>query len=267
MVTILDTIIAHKRSEVAALRGERRRFSGRRTPARAFIDALARRPLLSLIAEVKKASPSRGVIAERFDPVEIAGRYEAGGAQALSVLTDERFFQGSPDYLVRVRDATSLPVLRKDFIIDPLQIEQSAALGADAVLLIAAALSNAQLEELYRSAEEMEIVPLVEVHTMREMERVMRLDPPLLGINNRDLATFTVDVGTTLAIAAELPPEKIIVSESGIADGSGTARLMEAGVSAILVGEALMRCEDPGPLIEELLHADSSEDLRNHAVR
>lgn len=267
MVTILDTILEHKRAEVAVLRRQGRRFSGRERPARAFIDALARRPRLSLIAEVKRASPSRGIIAENFDPVKIAERYEAGGAQALSVLTDERFFQGSPEFLVRVGEAVSLPVLRKDFIIDPLQVEQSAGLGADALLLIAAALSNAQLEELYRAAEELEIVPLVEVHTMREAERVMRLDPPVLGINNRDLATFSVDIGTTLAIAAELPPEKIIVSESGIMDGSGTARLMAAGVSAVLVGEVLMRLEDPGPLIEELLHADSSEDLRDHAVR
>ena len=254
MPTILDTIVEHKREEVRRLKAGGLGRSARTDPGRGFARALDRRPRLSLIAEVKKASPSRGVIRPDFDPPTIARSYERGGAHALSVLTDTGFFQGSPDYLAAVRESVALPVLRKDFIIDPIQVEQTAGINADAMLLIAAILSDRQMEELYSAAAEMEIDVLIEVHSARELDRVLKLSPPLVGINNRDLSTFTVDVATTMRLVEAIPSETAVVSESGIHRGEQTARLMEAGVSAVLVGESLMRHHDPAPLIRELCH-------------
>ncbi|MBD3241301.1 MAG: indole-3-glycerol phosphate synthase TrpC [Chitinivibrionales bacterium] len=255
MSTILDTILEAKREEVAALRTSVTSFAPSSTAHRPFADALDRLPKMAIIAEVKKASPSKGVIRDDFDPVMIAAAYERAGASAISVLTDERFFQGSCDYLRAVRETVMLPVLRKDFIIDPLQVEQTAHIGADAMLLIAAALSDAQMAELAAAAAQYGIEPLIEVHNGAELERVMQLSPRVIGINNRDLATFTCDPRTTLELLPRIPPETIVVSESGIGGAHDTQRLRQAGARAVLVGESLMRRDDPAPLIRELANA------------
>jgi len=255
MPHILDTIVGQKRAEVRALKSQAGGFGARRTQPRGFSAAISRRPLLSVIAEVKKASPSKGVIRPDFDAVAIGRSYKAGGAAAISVLTDERFFMGSTGYLTAVREAVDLPVLRKDFIIDPVQVEQTAALDADAMLLIAAILDDTALAELHAAAIELGIDPLVEVHDRAELERVLRIGPKIIGINNRDLRTFTCDLSVTAGLAGLVPPSIPVVSESGIENAGQTAALMKAGVSAILVGESLMRCSDPGPLIRELSHA------------
>jgi len=255
MPTILDTILEHKRREVDLLRATHPAFGARTTPRRPFLEALDRAPEIAVIAEVKKASPSKGLIREDFEPVDIAQSYERGGARAVSVLTDERSFQGRLSYLLAVRQAVSLPVLRKDFIIDPLQVEQTAHAGADAMLLIAAALSDQQMAELFTAACELDVEPLVEVHNATELERAMRLSPPLIGINNRDLATFECSLGTTIALAGRIADKALIVAESGIESGEQTGRLRDAGVGAVLVGESLMRLTDPAPKIRELSHA------------
>jgi len=207
---------------------------------------------MAVIAEVKKASPSKGVIRPDFAPAAIARGYERGGAHALSVLTDTRFFQGALDHLTAVRAAVSLPVLRKDFIIDPIQVRQSAAAGADALLLIVAALSERQLAELHGAAAELGLDALVEVHTGAELDRALALKPRLIGINNRDLSTFTCDIAATLDLMKRVPARTTAVSESGIRSGAQTAALRAAGVKAVLVGESLVRLADPGPRIREL---------------
>jgi indole-3-glycerol phosphate synthase len=255
MPTVLDSIVEQKRREVAALRARGGNAGRRSEPRRPFALALCREGELTVIAEVKKASPSRGVIRPDFDPEAIARTYHAGGAAALSVLTDETFFQGSLDYLANVRRAVPLPVLRKDFIIDPLQVQQAAAANADALLLIAAILSDGQLSELAACAAACDVEVLVEVHDAGELERVLRLSPTLIGINNRDLRTFTCDIGTTLGLVRAIPRGVTVVSESGIENGNQAAQLLRAGVSAVLVGESLMRLADPGPLIREIVHA------------
>jgi indole-3-glycerol phosphate synthase len=250
---ILDTIIQHKREEVKSLYARRSEFTGGRSkPARKFADALKRNLCMSLIAEVKKASPSKGLICANFDPEAIAKKYESGGADAVSVLTDEKFFMGSAEYLTCVRNAIQLPVLRKDFIIDPVQVEQTACLNADAMLLIAAALSDMQLKELYDTAIQKGIEPLVEIHNSTELDRVMKLSPIIIGINNRNLATFEVSLETTISLVSRIPMGVTVVSESGIFTGKDTAMLKEAGVHAVLVGESLMRAGDVGGLIREL---------------
>ena len=255
MANILTTILEHKRDEVKRLRRERSAFArGRADAKRPFVQSLNIKPELALIAEVKKASPSKGLICENFNPVQIAKTYEQGKANAVSVLTDERFFQGSLQYLKDIRDAISLPVLRKDFIIDPVQVEQSAAANADALLLIAAALSDAQIEELYYAGAELDVDVLIEVHDCRELDRAMKLSPPLIGINNRNLETFEVNLSTTLVTIECLHQEAAVVSESGIFTGEDTAKLIEVGVSAVLVGESLMRSENAEELIKELRH-------------
>jgi indole-3-glycerol phosphate synthase len=255
MATILSTIIEHKREEVKKLSREKTGFAGGRTDTkRPFAEALNIRPQLALIGEVKKASPSKGVIRADYDPVPIAESYEQAQANAVSVLTDERFFQGSLQHLKDIRAAVALPVLRKEFIIDPLQVQQSAHANADALLLIAAALSDSQMEELYAASNELDVDVLIEVHDCRELDRVMKLSPPLVGINNRNLETFEVSLSTTVMVLAHCPQDIAIVSESGIVAGEDTRKLMEAGVSAVLVGEALMRSEDPAALIKQLRH-------------
>ncbi|MBD3314744.1 MAG: indole-3-glycerol phosphate synthase TrpC [Chitinivibrionales bacterium] len=252
MSTILDTIIEHKKREIRALREHRSDFRGRTDTKRPFIKNLAKCPAPAIIAEVKKASPSKGIIREDFDPAAIARVYDKGGADAVSVLTDERFFCGSTDYLTTIRETVPRPVLRKDFIIDPLQVEQTASLNADAMLLIAAALSDGQMEELFAAASELAIDPLIEIHNEGELERVMRLEPPLIGINNRDLATFKTDISVTLRLIAAIPRTTLVVSESGIFGQDETKPLIAAGVRAILVGESLMRSENPAALIDRL---------------
>jgi len=208
---------------------------------------------LALIAEVKKASPSAGVIAADFDPVAIARAYEAAGAHAVSVLTDEQFFHGQLADLQRVREAIDLPVLRKDFTIHEAQIFEAAAAGADAILLIVAALADAQLAHLHATAELCQLDALVEVHTLEEMDRALEIGARLIGINNRDLATFTVDLGTTERLAEEAPAEVILISESGLKTRADTQRAADCGCDAILVGEALMRSGDIAGRIAELL--------------
>jgi indole-3-glycerol phosphate synthase len=254
MPTILDAIIAEKKEEVRRLRLQKGGRSGRTSEKRPFRDSIADSSKLAVIAEVKKASPSKGVIAASFDPVAVAEAYEKGGAACISVLTDEKFFQGSLDYLRKVREKVGLPVLRKDFIIDPVQVFESASVDADAMLLIAAALGGGQMQELYAAALELSLDPLIEVHTMKEVEAVFRLspEPGLIGVNNRDLATFETDIETTLRIVKELPRGVTVISESGIATREQAQTLFKAGVRGVLVGESLMRAEDPGALIKEL---------------
>jgi indole-3-glycerol phosphate synthase len=254
MPTILDSIIAEKKEEVRRLRLQKPGGSGRTSPKRPFHETLAGSKKLAVVAEVKKASPSKGVIAASFDPVAVAQTYEKGGAACISVLTDEKFFQGSLDYLRRSREKVGLPVLRKDFIIDPLQVFETAAADADAMLLIAAALGASQMQELYAASLELSLDPLIEVHTMKEVEAVFRLspEPRLIGVNNRNLATFETDIETTLRIIKELPRGVTVISESGIATREQAQSLFKAGVKGVLVGESLMRAEDPGALIKEL---------------
>ncbi|MBD3418682.1 MAG: indole-3-glycerol phosphate synthase TrpC [Chitinivibrionales bacterium] len=255
MPHILDTILSEKRSEVKRLRRQHGSSGKRTAPRRPFADALNKPERLAIIAEVKKASPSQGVIRADFDHIAIALQYRKGGADALSVLTDEQFFQGSTQYLIDIREQCDLPVLRKDFIIDPVQVEQSASLNADAMLLIVAALSQAQLEELRSACRELEMEALVEIHNEDELERAMRVEPELLGINNRDLTTFVTDLETTRRIARLAPPMVTLVSESGIFTRTDAQSVHEAGAHAILVGESLMRHNCPAELIKELTRA------------
>ena len=263
---ILRTILETKRKEVEALHrrcdmGELKAQAAGAPPARNFFSAVTKRPVrtVNLIAEVKKASPSAGIIRKDFDPADIARQYAAAGADAVSVLTDEKYFQGSLDHLRAVRQAVNLPVLRKDFIIDPLQVYEARAAGADAILLIAAALPPGRLLDLMILAAELRMTSLVEVHgadellTVRSMVGFPHRAYSLLGINNRDLGTLEVNLATTLRLA-ELAGDGVpIVSESGIKTRRDVVRLRAAGVRAILVGETLMRSSDIAAEIEALL--------------
>ncbi|HEY5895461.1 MAG TPA: indole-3-glycerol phosphate synthase TrpC [Chthoniobacterales bacterium] len=208
---------------------------------------------LGLIAEVKKASPSAGVIAENFDPVLIAKAYESAGAHALSVLTDEVYFQGALRYLIDIRAAVSLPVLRKDFIIHEVQIYEAAVAGADAILLIVAALEQRDLVHMLEVAETCQLDVLVEVHNLEEMERALNTSARLIGINNRNLRTFEVDLATTEALSEEVPDSVTLVSESGIKTNADARRVFDAGVNALLVGETLMRAGDVHAAVDDLL--------------
>ena len=241
----LDEILAVKRSEIELLRPKQdslRRQAIQRNDSRRFGAALRRADeKLGLIAEVKKASPSAGVIARAFDPVAIAENYAARGADAISVLTDREFFQGSLDDLAAVRRAVSLPVLRKDFILDELQVMESAAAGADAILLIVAALEQETLVHLLNETAKYQMDALVEVHTLAEMERAIDAGAAIIGINNRNLSTFAVDLTVTDQLGQRAPNDVVLVSESGIKTAADAARVRECGVDAILVGEALMR--------------------------
>ncbi|GAB6138097.1 indole-3-glycerol phosphate synthase TrpC [Halanaerobaculum tunisiense] len=211
---------------------------------------------MSLIAEVKKASPSKGVIREEFQPVKIAQQYEKAGASALSVLTDQEFFQGQLDYLQQIKEEVKLPILRKDFIIDPYQIYQARAYGADAILLIAAILTKQQLEDYLELADELNLDVLLEVHNRQELQQALEVDAALIGINNRDLKVFEVDLATTLALQRLVPDEKIIVSESGIKDRSDIELLTKHNIDAALVGETLMSSADIAAKVRELLGQD-----------
>ncbi|MBD3320320.1 MAG: indole-3-glycerol phosphate synthase TrpC [Chitinivibrionales bacterium] len=255
MATFLDTIIRTKKEEIRLLRKKHPAFRKRSSPCRSLIKELTENSLPGVLAEVKKASPSKGVICENFKPVEIAAAYEEGGALALSVLTDKHYFQGSLNYLESIREKAAIPVLRKDFIIDPLQVEQTAHSNADVMLLIAAAMSDPQLRELYSAADELGIESLFEVHTMEELERIMKLNPRLIGINNRDLASFNVDIATTVTLKKYIPEEIPVISESGIFTKEHARVVYDAGVRGVLVGESLMRSDSPGDLIQELVNA------------
>ncbi len=253
---ILDTIVEKKHEEVTALQR-----TGIIPPAeevdppRGFMAALTGAGTIAIIAEAKKASPSKGLICPDFDPVRIAESYRGAGAHAMSVLTDEPFFQGSLAYLVRVRAAVDLPVLRKDFIIHPLQISEARVHGADAILLIAAILETSQMEEFRLQAEELGMDVLVEVHDEAELEQALAAGSRLIGINNRNLRDFSVDLGTTFRLRTLIPDTIPVVSESGIGSPDDMRRLREAGVTAALIGESFMRAADRGAILQQFLSA------------
>jgi indole-3-glycerol phosphate synthase len=243
----LEQILEAKRDEIERLKpraAELDRQAQARTDFRDFRAAIrSTEEKIAAIAEVKKASPSAGVIAKSFDPVEIAKNYERSGANAISVLTDEKFFQGSLEYLRNIRSAVSLPLLRKDFILDGAQIAESIVNGADAILLIVAALTQDQLVRLLKDAKEYRVDALVEVHKLDELKRALEAGAEIVGINNRDLTTFDVDLGVTERLCREVPDGVVLVSESGIKTPQDVARVKACGVDAVLVGEALMRGE------------------------
>jgi len=254
MSDILNKIVAVKREEVAAAIKRKplaaMRFDAEsRVLTRDFVGALRARISAgkpAVIAEIKKASPSKGVLRADFIPADIAQSYAEHGAACLSVLTDKDFFQGSIDYLKQARASCSLPVLRKDFIIDPYQVYESRVMGADCILLIAACLDDAQMKALEALAFSLDMAVLVEVHDRAELDRALKLKTPLLGINNRNLQTFEVSLDTTLGLVKDVPADRLLVTESGITTAADVARLREAKVNAFLVGEAFMRAEDPG---------------------
>ena len=228
------------------------------SPSRGFADAIASRIARgepAVIAEIKKASPSKGVIRAEFDPAAIARSYETGGAACLSVLTDVDFFQGSDAYLQQARAACALPVLRKDFVVDAYQLHEARVLGADCVLLIAAALDDGQLSEFAFIADQLGMDVLVEVHDLDELERSLPIPARLLGINNRNLRTFEVALDTTLALKDMVPADRVLVTESGIMVPADVALMRAAGVNAFLVGEAFMRAPDPGSALRQLFTA------------
>ncbi len=252
----LRQILETKKSEVARLKSKAdllKAASAERNDFRSLEATLtADRESLALIAEVKKASPSAGVIAAEFDPVVIGKAYEAAGASAISVLTDEQYFQGHLSYMTRVRQEVSIPVLRKDFIIDEVQIYEAVVAGADAILLIVAALDQAQLIDLLDTASAYQLDALVEVHDLAEMERALDTEARIIGVNNRNLHTFEVDLRTTELLSQELPPDIVLVSESGIKSRSDAEKVRSWGADAILVGEALMRSGDVAAMVREL---------------
>jgi indole-3-glycerol phosphate synthase len=260
MSDILNKIVAVKREEVAAARKQRdlvslRRDAEGRTDVRDFAGALGSKIAAgqaAVIAEVKKASPSKGVLREHFVPAEIAASYERHGAACLSVLTDVQFFQGATAYLEQARAACSLPILRKDFMVDAYQVFEARAMGADCILLIAACLDDAQMADLEAQAHALGMAVLVEVHDGAELDRTLQLKTPLLGINNRNLRTFEVTLDTTLGLLPRVPPERLLVTESGILGVADVKRMRDANVHAFLVGEAFMRAADPGVALAEL---------------
>jgi indole-3-glycerol phosphate synthase len=257
MDDILHRIVAHKKKEVAALRSGPGLEGHRSDTARSLYEAIRTADGMGIIAEVKKASPSRGTIRTDFDPVAIAEEYGAGGADAVSVLTDEAFFQGHTAYIEAVRAAVTCPVLRKEFIIDPVQVAETARCNADAMLLIAEILDPGQLQELYQAAREYDIEPLVELHSLRHLDKVMALDPAMIGINNRDLHTFVTDIHHTVEIRAHVPAHVACIAESGIFTGVDTAFLRTYGVTGVLVGESLMKSGDPATLLRELRYGSA----------
>ncbi|WP_028585449.1 indole-3-glycerol phosphate synthase TrpC [Desulfogranum mediterraneum] len=249
---ILDTIVARKREEVMELRLHGVvRPPAEIDPPRGFMAALTADPGVAIIAEAKKASPSKGVIQPDFDPVAIGQHYQQGGARAISVLTDVDFFQGALAYIPLVRNVVELPVLRKDFIIDPLQIEEARMVGADAILLIAAILETEQLRDFRLHAESRGMDVLVEVHDEAELESALKAESRLIGINNRNLNDFSVSLETTFRLLTMIPDSVPVVSESGIATIDDMLRLKEHGVAAALIGESLMRNGTRGTLLEE----------------
>lgn len=260
MSDILDKIVAVKREEVAAAI-KRKSLQAMRADAesrlrtRDFLGAMRERIAAggpAVIAEIKKASPSKGVLRADFIPADIAQSYAEFGAACLSVLTDKQFFQGSVDYLKQARASCDLPVLRKDFLVDAYQVYESRAMGADCILLIAACLDDGRMAEFEAIAMSLDMAVLVEVHDAAELARALRLRTPLVGINNRNLKTFEVTLDTTLGLLADMPPDRLLVTESGVRTRADVQRLRDAGVQAFLVGEAFMRAEDPGAALAEL---------------
>lgn len=258
--TILKQIIARKHEEVAERRplqslARLEELAADQPPARGFVQAIANKVAAgqsAVIAEIKKASPSKGVIREHFVPSEIARSYETGGAACLSVLTDVDYFQGADVYLQQARNAVSLPVIRKDFIVDPYQVVESRAIGADCILLIVAALDPVQLRELNAQALTLGLDVLVEVHDRNELALALELPNTLVGINNRNLHTFEVSLNTTFELLKEIPDDKIVVTESGILGREDIESMRESGVNAFLVGESFMRADEPGDKLNEL---------------
>lgn len=256
---ILDDIVRSKRADLQQVKAvvsltdlqQRALF---RAPRRPFLEALETRHR-AIIAEVKKASPSKGIMRADFDPVRIAASYADNGAAAISVLTEERYFQGHLDYLAAIREAVSVPLLRKDFLVDPYQLYEARAFGADAVLLIVAILPDTLLQELLWLAEELNLCPLVEVHDRGELERAVRSGARVLGINNRDLRTFHTTLTTTEELLPAVPPHAFVVAESGIEIPADVERLERLGVGAFLIGEAFMRAPDPGARLADFLAA------------
>ena len=268
MSDILDKIVAVKREEVAAGLKKKslaamREDAESRVLTRDFVGALQAKVAqgqAAVIAEIKKASPSKGVIRPDFEPADIAQSYAVGNtdsggkvsAACLSVLTDRQFFQGSVDYLKQARASCELPVLRKDFMIDPYQVYEARAIGADCILLIAASLGDGQMAELEAIAHSLGMAVLVEVHDGAELERALKLKTPLVGINNRNLRTFDVTLDTTLGLLKEVPADRLLITESGIATRADVQRMRDAGVHAFLVGETFMRADEPGEALAEL---------------
>ncbi len=260
MADILEKIVAVKHQEVQAARKRRsleavRADAESRVLTRDFVGAMrskiaAGQP--AVIAEVKKASPSKGVLRPDFIPADVAQSYAEHGAACLSVLTDQSFFQGSADYLKQARASCDLPVLRKDFMVDAYQIYESRAMGADCILLIAACLDDAQMRDLEAIALSLNMAVLIEVHDGAELDRALALRSPLLGINNRNLKTFEVSLDTTLSLQARVPADRLLVTESGIASAADVQRMRQAGIHAFLVGEAFMRAQEPGLALEQL---------------
>jgi indole-3-glycerol phosphate synthase len=251
---ILNRIVEVKRDEIRAARARRDLASLRRDAeslggVRDFVGAMHNQVAAgqtAVIAEIKKASPSKGVLREHFVPAEIAESYARGGAACLSVLTDVQFFQGSVAYLEQARAACALPVLRKDFMVDAYQVFEARAMGADCILLIAACLDDAEMADLEAQAHALGLAALVEVHDGFELDRALRLKTPLVGINNRNLRTFEVTLDTTLDLLKNVPADRLLVTESGVLVRADVERMRDAGVSAFLVGEAFMRAADPG---------------------
>ena len=260
MTDILEKIVAVKREEVAAALKRKSlaamRFDAEsRVLTRDFVGSLrakiaAGQP--AVIAEIKKASPSKGVLRADFIPADIAQRYAEYGAACLSVLTDQQFFQGCIDYLKQARASCQLPVLRKDFMVDAYQVYESRACGADAILLIAACLDDAQMKDFEQIARSLDMAVLVEVHDAQELERALKLKTPLIGVNNRNLKTFEVSLDTTLRLMRDIPADRLLVCESGIHSRDDVLRMGAAGVNAFLVGEAFMRAEEPGEALAAL---------------
>lgn len=267
MPDVLEKIVSHKRQEIAAAKAARpieslvERVSSA-PPVRDFAAALRDPPGVRVIAEVKKASPSAGVIRADFDPVKIARTYEAHGAATLSVLTDVHFFQGRLEDLTAVRQAVSIPVLRKDFILDRYQVLEARAAGADCVLLIAECLDDCTLRDLYFYASELGMESLIEIYDPENLDRVLKLGPALLGINNRNLRTFVTDLEHSIGLRPRVPDSCTLVSESGIHSRADVERLLKAGIRTILVGETLMRAADPGAKLEELV-GQKVEELKS----
>lgn len=260
MSDILDKIVAVKHEEIAAAIKRKplavmREDAESRVLTRDFAGALrakiaAGKP--AVIAEIKKASPSKGVLRADFIPADIAQSYAEYGAACLSVLTDKQFFSGEIDYLKQARASCSLPVLRKDFMVDPYQVYEARVMGADCILLIAACLDDRQMKDMEALAMSLDMAVLVEVHDAAELERALKLKTPLIGINNRNLKTFEVSLDTTIGLAGRVPADRIVVTESGISSQADVQRMREAKINAFLVGEAFMRAEDPGVALAEL---------------
>ncbi len=260
MSDILDKIVAVKREEIAdAIRRKPlaviREDAESRVLTRDFVGALQSKITAgkaAVIAEVKKASPSKGVLRTDFIPADIAQSYAEYGAACLSVLTDKQFFQGSVDYLKQARASCSLPVLRKDFMVDPYQVYEARVMGADCILLIAACLDDAQMKDMEALAMSMDMSVLVEVHDETELDRALKLKTPLVGINNRNLKTFEVSLDATVKLSGKVPADRIVITESGIATKADVKLMRDAKINAFLVGEAFMRAEEPGEALAEL---------------